>query len=345
MTDVAPTPSNSTPIPEELSRARGSLVGLALGDALGMPTQSLTREEIVARYGPVMECFVAPSSDHPYAAGLPAGTVTDDTEQALMLAELLIEQAGGFDARRFATRLLEWERDVERRGLLDLLGPSTKQAVLNIQAGMDPTRSGLGGTTNGAAMRIAPVGIICAGEDLDRLVERVIAVSEVTHNTHVALAAACAVAAAVAAGVAGAAVDDAIEVAVRAARAGERHGAETNDVPVSERLVSAVEAARAADRSRLADVLTESVGTSVAANESVPAAFGVLAAYADDPWGVCRVAAALGGDCDTIAAIAGAMAGACHGDESFPAWAIREVTERNDLHLDRVVRDLLALRR
>ena len=47
--------------------------------------------------------------------------------------------------------------------------------------------------------------------------------------------------------------------------------------------------------------------------ESVPAAFAVLAAFPDDPWQACLLAASLGGDSDTIAAMAGAVAGACHG--------------------------------
>ena len=60
------------------------------------------------------------------------------------------------------------------------------------------------------------------------------------------------------------------------------------------------------------------VGTSLATQESVPAAFAVLAAEPADPWQACLLAASLGGDCDTIAAMAGAIAGACHGVTAFP---------------------------
>ena len=55
------------------SRALGALYGLAIGDALGMPTQSLSRAEIVARYGPLVTTFWPGPPDHPLAAGLPAG--------------------------------------------------------------------------------------------------------------------------------------------------------------------------------------------------------------------------------------------------------------------------------
>ena len=86
------------------------------------------------------------------------------------------------------------------------------------------------------------------------------------------------------------------------------------------------------------------VGTSLAAQESVPAAFAVLAASPDDPWLACRLAASVGGDCDTIAAMAGAVGGACHGVDAFPAAARRTVDQVNDLHLAEIARDLLALR-
>ena len=45
------------------------------------------------------------------------------------------------------------------RGSLDLLGPSTKRAVAAVLAGVPPEEAGAAGATNGAAMRIAPVGI------------------------------------------------------------------------------------------------------------------------------------------------------------------------------------------
>ena len=51
----------------------------------------------------------------------------------------------------------------------------------------------------------------------------------------------------------------------------------------------------------------------LATQESVPAAFAVLALHPDDPWQACLTAASLGGDSDTIAVMAGAIAGACHG--------------------------------
>ena len=106
------------------SRALGALYGLAIGDALGMPTQSLPRGEVVARYGGLITTFWAGPPGHPLAAGLPAGTITDDTEQALLLGRLIAEGGGQIDASELASGLLAWEESMHARGSLDLLGLS-----------------------------------------------------------------------------------------------------------------------------------------------------------------------------------------------------------------------------
>src|SRR5579862_6520400 len=141
------------------SRARGALYGLAIGDALGMPTQMLSRPEIVARWGPMLSGFEPAPPGHPIAAGMPAGAVTDDTEQAVLLGRLLVAGRGTIDPHELAGALVRWEHRMAERGSLDLLGPSTKRAVTAVLAGTPPDEAGASGTTNGAAMRIAPIGI------------------------------------------------------------------------------------------------------------------------------------------------------------------------------------------
>ena len=75
------------------SRAYGALAGLALGDALGMPTQAMSPEQIRAVYGRITG-LVDGDASQPYAPGMPAGSVTDDTEQALLVASLLVRGRG-----------------------------------------------------------------------------------------------------------------------------------------------------------------------------------------------------------------------------------------------------------
>ncbi|MGB7505777.1 MAG: ADP-ribosylglycohydrolase family protein, partial [Mycobacterium sp.] len=67
--------------------------------------------------------------------------------------------------------------------------------------------------------------------------------------------------------------------------------------------------------------------------------------FPGDPWEVCRRAASLGGDCDTIAAIAGAVVAAHVGASAFPAEVIAELMAANpDLDLDSLTKDLVRLR-
>ena len=325
-------------------RARGALYGLAIGDALGMPTQLLSRRQSVDRWGPLLTGFEAAPDDHPIAAGMPAGAVTDDTEQAVLLGRLVIAGRGRIDPGELATALLGWEREMAARGSLDLLGPSTKRALQAVQDGVPPTEAGRYGDTNGAAMRITPVGIATAADDRSALVDRVQQASLVTHNTHIALAGAAAVAAAVSAGIDGADVATATTAAIAAARLAAQRGHWTAGADVAARIDWAANLVAGARPLRAAEVIYTLVGTSLATQESVPAAFAVLSAVPADPWQACLLAASLGGDCDTIAAMAGAIGGACHGLAAFPPHAI-ETVDRNGLDLMGLADSLLELRK
>jgi ADP-ribosylglycohydrolase len=342
------------------TRARGALYGLAIGDALGMPTQLLSRREITERWGGLLHGFEPAPPGHPIAAGMPAGAVTDDTEQAVLLGRLLVRGGGAVDPRELASALVSWEHAMAERGSLDLLGPSTKRAVAAVLAGTPPEEAGASGDTNGAAMRIAPVGIAVAlnpatfadpapspdpavRSDLSTLVDQVVAASRVTHNTGIALAGAAAVAAAVSAGISGAGLAEATALAVKAAVIAAGRGHWVAGADVAARIEWATSLVAGLDAESAAELIYTLVGTSLATQESVPAAFAVLAAVPADPWQACLLAASLGGDCDTIAAMAGAISGACHGVTAFPPAAIA-VIDAQDTDLAALADDLYALR-
>ena len=142
----------------------------------------------------------------------------------------------------------------------------------------------------------------------------------------------------------GAGIDEATALAVAAARIGAGRGHWVAGADVAARVEWAVGLVAGRDQDAAAELIYTLVGTSLATQESVPAAFAVLAAVPDDPWQACLLAASLGGDCDTIAAMAGAVAGACHGLDAFPPEAIA-VIDAHGLDLPRLADDLLALRR
>jgi ADP-ribosylglycohydrolase len=212
-------------------------------------------------------------------------------------------------------------------------------------AGESIAESGRYGTTNGAAMRIPPIGVAVDVRDLIALVDTVEEVSRVTHNTGIAIAGAAAIAAAVSAGVSGASVKDAIGVAQEAAVLGSQRGYWMAGADVATRIQWAVSLAQSHGRTDdLLDVIYRLIGTSVATQESIPAAFAILAAYPSDPWEGCCLAASLGGDTDTIGALVGAVGGACCGVDAFPSSVIEAVAAVNQLALEPIAHGLLNLR-
>ncbi|TPI32865.1 ADP-ribosylglycohydrolase family protein [Mesorhizobium sp. B3-2-1] len=327
----------------EMNRAMGALVGGALGDALGMPTQLLSPVRIAELYGHV-EDFVTPFADHPVSKGLLAGSITDDTEQALLLGRILIESGDRFDHARWVNALLDWEREVKARGSYDLLGPSTKRAIDAINNGVPAEEGGRSGDTNGAAMRIAPVGIMMSLEPLDAFVAKVAETCRATHNTSIAIASAAAVAAAVSRGVAGgdwrAASDSAVAAARRAATLG--HWVTGGDIAA--RIAWAQDLVRGKVKRDATRLIVDLVGTGVASQESVPAAFAVLQVADGDPWQAAIISANLGGDTDTIGAIAAGMAGACTGFSHLPQDRIADLKGIDMAQVRALATDLVAAR-
>ena len=326
------------------SRAYGALAGLALGDALGMPTQAMSPQQIQTVYGQVTG-LVDGDKSQPYAPGMAAGSVTDDTEQALLIASLLLKGHGSglnLDASEFSHALLAWEDSMIERGSLDLLGPSTKAALERVRAGENPLRVGGEGTTNGAAMRVTPIGIAASTSDRQLFADAVWSSCQVTHATRQGFQSAALVAAAVSLGIdAGAAdVTDLLWKAVAFVHSLPERGAWSPEPDVVAATHRALKLA--AQPSSSLEWLAGQIGTAVASAQAIPMAFALLAR--DPSPRALLQAANLGGDTDTIGAIAGAILGASLGVEVFDAYGLAQVEQVSQLDLPSVATDLLALR-
>ena len=333
------------------SRAYGALAGLALGDALGMPTQAMSPEQIRAVYGTITG-LVDGDASQPYAPGMPAGSVTDDTEQALLIASLLVRGRGtssgrvALDAGEFAHALLAWEDSMIERGSLDLLGPSTKAALERVRAGEDPLTVGGAGTTNGAAMRVTPIGIAMPTADPQAFADAVWSSCQVTHATRQGFQSAALVAAAVSMGI-DAPRSPSLDLrsllwkALTYVDSLPERGAWTPDPDVVAATRRAMQLVANPASSSL-ECLIEQVGTSVASAQAIPMAFALLAR---DPSPQALLDAAnIGGDTDTIGAIAGAILGAALGFEVFVGRGLAQVELASHLDLPSVALELLELR-
>lgn len=145
----------------EADRERGSLLGLAWGDALGCPVEYWSKQTIAAVYG----CYDALPDEYPWARIpreayywghlRPLGLHSDDTQQAVALLHSCLVP-GGFLLKRWAGCLLHGEREGAWRGT----GRNFRAALASLKNGVDPARSGAPTAGIGAAMRIAPLGAI-----------------------------------------------------------------------------------------------------------------------------------------------------------------------------------------
>ena len=277
--------------------ARGLLRGLATGDALGLPREGLSPRRARRRFGTVLR--------HRFVLG--RGVISDDTEHAFMTGQALL--ASRLDPARFA-RALAWRLRGWSAGLPAGVGWATLRACARLWVGISPHRSGVWSAGNGPLMRAPVIGFAIVDPARRR---RLIEIStRITHTDPLALEAAHAIAEASAAARAGVTSVGELLGAARMPLVDDRWAA-----PLA-RLVAAL----ADDASPATWAAAEGLGGGVTGYvlHTLPA---VLYVWLRDPrdWaGTVRRALDLGGDTDTVAAIAGALAGTVGGaDRVTPA--------------------------
>lgn len=218
-----------------LARFRGCLLGLAVGDALGAPLEGLSPQQIRAHYGQVVDYVDGAQAwkKKPFRWRLP-GLYTDDTQQALVLTDELLEH-GAIDPDRVAevyVRLANPKGSYlgAHRGL----GTSFRKVLQALEHGVSPRKTGQTSAGIGAAMRIAPVGLYFEGQP-EAMFDAVMAASLMTHRDIRSLAGAMAVSYAVLRLAAGAQRHPSflLRLAADVARAEDRIVAEHGDSVVS----------------------------------------------------------------------------------------------------------------
>lgn len=327
-----------------LDRVAGGLYGVAYGDAMGMPGELWSRQQIRDHFGTIDEFLPGPDG-HFVVDGYVAGQVTDDTQQTEVLARVIVECGGHVDAERYAKRLVEW---ADRVGASEgnFLGPSSARALQGIREGKPLAETGARGDTNGAAMRIVPVGLaVSLDGGIERLVNEVVEACRPTHFTGVAISGACLVAAAASAAFGANTIDDVIEPALAAAAMGSGFGNSVMGASVMRRAEMAVSIARSStDTDRVLAELYDVVGSTVATTEAAPAALGLAVLADGDPARCARLAANLGGDTDTIGAMATGICGAFSGVQAIPADDLATLRRVNTLDFDELAAELSSFR-
>lgn len=333
-------PSNSIGPRIDPRRITGALAGVAIGDAMGMPSEFMTRDQIRTAYGRI-EGFRAPRPGHIHD-GMAAGRITDDTEQTLAIIEAL-DAHGKITPRVAGDAYLKWA-DETNAYESSVLGPSSRKALERLKAGEDPGKTGSGSSTVGAAMRVAPIGIVNS-PDLEQAAQECYQSCLPTHGANIAIAGACAVCCGVAAALSGESLNEVVDAALYGARYGEGLGIQWAGALVSARIELALDIVGESRSVEDAEERLYTVcGVGMNPTELIPTAIGLVVLHDGDPRKTVLSAANMGGDTDTLASIVGALSGALRGIHAFPRDWTDTVQKVNNLDFQKLTEILIAVR-
>lgn len=274
----------------------GLLLGTAVGDAVGLPAEGISRGRIQRMWGGQWR--------HRFVFG--RGMVSDDTEHTLFVAQALLAYPD--DVAAFQ-RCLAWKLRLWLLGLPAGIGLATLKAIIRLWLGFPPGRSGVWSAGNGPAMRSAIIGAYFA-DDADKRRAFVSAATRLTHTDPKAETAALAVA----------------EAAAWSVYQNNSAEAWLTQLPrldndaewqeICEKLTTSLAVGKSV--SKFAEDLGLERGVTGYAYYSVPVALYAWLRHPDDFRSALAAALDCGGDTDTVGAILGALSGAIVGKNGIP---------------------------
>ncbi|GGO50505.1 ADP-ribosylglycohydrolase family protein [Streptomyces lasiicapitis] len=363
MSPLDPTPHGSTrthpTTPTLTDRVTGSLVGAAVGDALGGPVEGCSPEQIAERHGGRVQGIVGPWHGDDWRTARPIapyhkgdGHITDDTLMTHALIRVYATVRDHLDAYAIADHLVpdlittpRWIPELEAEALpLQRLFLAEKWLVARLHYGhVDPREAGTGNIVNcGAAMYMAPVGLVNAANPAGAYAEALDVAGP--HQSSYGREAAGVFAAAVAAACTpGATPTTVVDTCLSLAKDGTRAAIEAVAEVASNH--GEFESALAPLRTAITpfdtvgpDYRSPSLGarrpSRLHAIEELPIALAMLLIADGDYRHTVLGSVNYGRDCDSIATMSGAIAGALHGASAVPHdWSTTIAqASRLDLH-------------
>ncbi|SCK48526.1 ADP-ribosylglycohydrolase [Streptomyces sp. LamerLS-316] len=341
-----------------------------MGDALGGPVEGWTPEQIAERHGGRVSGIVGPWYGDDWRTARPIapyhkgdGHVTDDTLMTHALVRVYETVRGHLDAYAVADHLVpdlmsrpRWIPELEAEALpLQRIFLAEKWIVTRLHYGhADPREAGSGNIVNcGAAMYMAPVGLVNAAHPEAAYAEAldVAGAHQSSYGREAAGVLAACVAAACAPGATPASV---VGTALALAKDGTRSAIEA----VCEVAARHTDFESALVPLRAAVAPFDTVGPhyrdpSLGARrpsrlhsiEELPVALGMLLVGEGDYRRTVLGSVNYGRDCDSIATMSGALAGALHGEQAIPETWVKTVSEASRLDLHAPARALTEVAR
>lgn len=349
-------------------RTAAVLAGSAIGDALGGATEGFSPEQIQQRYGGRVTGIVPPYYENwqtqrpisPYHKG--DGHITDDTLMTQALIQVYAARRDHLDAYSFAEELIplletqfRWVPELEREAiLLHRVFLPEKWIVSRIKVGhVDPREAGVGNAVNcGAAMYMAPTGIVNAGNPRRAYAEAIEIAG--AHQASYGREAAGVFAAAVAASLApGATIADVADATIALAHDGTRHALEavvdaarslpphSSDDQIGEALRDAIRPYDTVGEKYREPSLDARIPSRTKSIEEFPIALGMLVAHGAAFRPTVLGAVNYGRDADSIASMAGSIAGGLGGPDAIDGDWLSAIAEASRMDFGHYA-DMLA---
>ena len=316
---------------DRVDRFRGCILGLAVGDALGHPTEFISSVEgIKRRFGP------EGIKDFAGQGGHPPGTFTDDTQMTIGVLRALVRRGHGpLDElmRCMGEEFVAWSHHRENNRAP---GGTCLTGCRNFEVKRDWKSSGVKQSKGcGAAMRAAPVGLFC--QDDEALVRLAAAQSVLTHSHPTGIASSVAAAAAVAHVVRHQSLDGLFDFVVSCVeKCDEKLFVEFGATPALSASVGNREQLALLERMKAAlgeetDDVCRLLGGAWVGEEAVATALWCVLKTGGDFEASVRRGANSSGDSDSIATIAGSICGALKGVEAIDARFLSQLEKAAQL--------------
>jgi ADP-ribosylglycohydrolase len=307
-----------------LDRVLGCLLGGEIGDAMGAPAEGKTYQQIEEEYGELRDF---------------SGCGTDDSALKYILCDAIIRSGGCPTADGWAQ---EWLAQEDLFLTHHLFWTPVMNVFWKVRGeGVAPREAGRGTmASSSSAMGISPIGIINAGDPVRAALEAY-EVASLIHHNYCRDAAAAMAAATAAAFDPRASVGSILEAAVAVLPPVSARVMRTS---IQSTLALAEEAGdyRAFRARFYSERLLE--GAAMAdARETVPVALALFRLAGGDPQMAIIYGANFGRDADTIASMAGALAGAWRGRAAFPTAWVEQMRAQSPRRHDEIARALLRI--
>lgn len=328
----------------EKEKILGVLYGMAMGDAMGMPPELWSRKRLLDEYGKITD-FLDGHPDNIISYQYKRGNFTDDTSQALVTLDSLIETNFIPNRKNIAKHILKWAKDIHAEEN-NILGPTSKLVLKLIEEDKDPSAVSDEALTNGAAMRIAPVGALFYLHQWKELCDYVSEISKTTHSSDITITGACMIAMAVCSAMERNSREEMLQNVLKIESYAMSLGASTVSPSLTTRIKYGISLADqySEDEDRFLEELYNMMGCGVNTADSIPCAI-VIAYYCwGNSWKCALLCANLGGDTDTIGAMATAICGAVNGINNIPEKAVKLLKEANHIDFNFYAEEILKRR-